>query len=271
LGFLSFGDRGRRDSFNRAIRQLEFYRRQLEPLRLKLQSRSKELFERTVKAMSLEERESATVFANELTELKKVLRVIISAELAMVQVIMRLETLRDTGDVVRVVSHSLDSLRKISKLTGVVQDAAQQVSSTLMETVAEVSHLTPNVEINVHGEPVEDIIQKAKAAAEERLRELTELPPPVLRATGATTLEKARRAALLATPDETEDEFKPEVYSYRPEEIRSKIAEAFSQHGPRVDPLTIASELNVPVTAVEDELIRMAREGIVPSRRPGGK
>jgi DNA-binding GntR family transcriptional regulator len=84
-------------------------------------------------------------------------------------------------------------------------------------------------------------------------------------------LEKARRAALLATADGAEEEFKPEVYGYRPEEIRSKIAEAFSQHGPRVDPLTIAAELNVPVTAVEDELIRMAMEGIVVTRRPGGK
>jgi division protein CdvB (Snf7/Vps24/ESCRT-III family) len=267
----SFGDRGRRDGFNRAIRQLEFYRRQLEPLRLKLQSRSKELFERTVKAMALDERESATVFATELTELKKVIRVVISAELALVQVIMRLETLRDMGDVVRVVTQSLDSVRKISRLTGLVQEAAQQVSSTLMETVAEVSHLTPNVEINVQGEPVEEIIRKAKAAADERLRQLTELPPPVLRAPGATTLEKARRAALLATADGAEEEFKPEVYGHRPEEIRSKIAEAFSQHGPRVDPLTIAAELNVPVTAVEDELIRMAMEGIVVTRRPGGK
>src|SRR5712692_6596241 len=81
------------------IKEIELHRRELENLRAKLEQRRKGLFDTTVRAMISKDKSKAAVYANEWSELRKVGKVVYASELALTQVVLRLESIVDVGDV----------------------------------------------------------------------------------------------------------------------------------------------------------------------------
>ena len=81
------------------IKEIEYHRRELETLRGRLEQRRRTLFDTTVRAMVSRDQSKASVYANEWAELRKVGKVVYASELALTQVVLRLESIVDVGDV----------------------------------------------------------------------------------------------------------------------------------------------------------------------------
>ena len=78
-----------------AAKRIELHKREVIFLRLRLENRRQSLFEKVVRAIEHKDDNSASVYAVELNEVKKVLCAVKASELSLIQIIVRLESIRD--------------------------------------------------------------------------------------------------------------------------------------------------------------------------------
>src|SRR5208337_2805904 len=95
-----------KDRITFAMRQVEIQRKDLEQLHFKLEERRRSMFDATVKAIKNDDDMRARVLAGEHVELQKIGRVVDAAELALLHIIVRLETIRDVGDIMYVLNNA---------------------------------------------------------------------------------------------------------------------------------------------------------------------
>ena len=123
------------------IKEIELHRRELESMRNRLAQRRKLLYDTTVRALTAKDKSKANVYANEWAELRKVAKVVYASELALTQVILRLESINDVGDVISHMSTAFKVLRKVSKtvqgLVPALDQASEEINTTLTETMAD--------------------------------------------------------------------------------------------------------------------------------------
>jgi division protein CdvB (Snf7/Vps24/ESCRT-III family) len=116
LRFIGIGrGDGIKPKISSTIKEIEYHRKELENLRVKLEQRRKALFDTTVKAMMTKDQSKATIYANEWAELRKVGKVVYASELALTQVVLRLESIVDVGDVMSHMSMAFKVLHKVNK------------------------------------------------------------------------------------------------------------------------------------------------------------
>ena len=111
-------DKGIKDKITGTIRQVEVQRKELEHLKLRLEDRRKSMFDATVKAIERSDEMRARVLAGERAELQKIVRVVNASELALLHIGVRLETIRDVGDVMFVLNNAFKAVKKIGKSVG---------------------------------------------------------------------------------------------------------------------------------------------------------
>ena len=132
-----------------AAKRIEVHKREVTSLRLRLENRRQSLFEKVVRAIEHKDDDSASIFAVELTEVKKVLKVVKVSELALMQIIVRLESIRDVGDVYSNMNDAFKIMRGVNKsVSGVVpslENATEEVNTTLSETLADLGNLSSSV------------------------------------------------------------------------------------------------------------------------------
>ncbi|TLY10674.1 MAG: hypothetical protein E6K84_08635, partial [Thaumarchaeota archaeon] len=184
------------------IKEIELHRRELESMRSRLAQRRKLLYDTTVRALTAKDKSKANVYANEWAELRKVAKVVYASELALTQVILRLESINDVGDVISHMSTAFKVLRKVSKtvqgLVPALDQASEEINTTLTETMAEIGNVTPSISLNLRTESGEELVEQAKKYAEEQAEEmqrnLTVTPEAIRRQT-----ENSLRVPVLAT------------------------------------------------------------------------
>ena len=151
------------------IKEIEGHRRELENLRAKLEQRRKSLFDTTVKAMQSKDESKASVYANEWAELRKVGKVVYASELALTQVVLRLESIIEVGDVMTHMSAAFRVLRKVNKtVQGMVpslDQASDEINNALTETMAEMGHVSPSISLNINTESGEELVEQARKLA----------------------------------------------------------------------------------------------------------
>ncbi len=108
-------DRGLKDKINSSLRQIEVQRKELELLRTRLEDRRRILFEATIRAIEKSEEMTARVLEGEHGELQKIIKVVVASEVALLHICVRLETIRDVGDIMSVLSNAFKSVRKVGK------------------------------------------------------------------------------------------------------------------------------------------------------------
>ena len=191
------------------IKEIEFHRKELENLRVKLEQRRKSLFDTTVKAMMTKDEPKAIVYANEWSELRIVGKVVYASELALTQVVLRLESILDVGDVMFHMSMAFKVLRKVNKtvqgLVPSLDQASSDINSALSETMAGMENLSPSISLNIQTESGEELVEQARKLAEERAEEMKlslSASPLHLHLRG---YEQGPRVPLLATGEDDEE------------------------------------------------------------------
>ncbi len=138
-------------------------------------SRDADLFVRVVKALSERDTLRANVLAGELSEIRKVEKMLMQAQLALESVSLRLNTVSELGDLVTVlapVANVLGSIR--SGMATVFPEADRELGSIgdLLSDMVSSTNQSMDLPANVGkvDAEAEKILQEAEFAAEKKLR-----------------------------------------------------------------------------------------------------
>ena len=252
-----------------AARRIEVHKREVISLRLRLENRRQFLFEKVVRAIEHKDDDSASIFAVELTEVKKVLKVVKVSELALMQIIVRLESIRDVGDVYSNMNDAFKIMRGVNKsVSGVVpslENATEEVNTTLSETLADLGNLSSSVSLDVTHEGGKELFEKAKLFAEEKVLELNEgIPSSVLSANGDSLFEKAKQVAMLANGEVSDEkDFQVTMLSQpdRKKTVDEKVYKYIMNKNKRLNVIDAADALNLPIDEVEKTVFKLVSEG----------
>jgi division protein CdvB (Snf7/Vps24/ESCRT-III family) len=265
-------DKGLKDKIGAAIRQVDVQRKELEQLRYRLEERRKSMFDLTVRAIEKNDEMRARVLAGEHVELQKIGKVVNASELALLHISVRLETIRDVGDIMYVLTNAFKAVRKIGKSVAEVapnlEQAASEINESFSGILAELGMVSPSVIISLTDSPTE-IFHKAQQLINERTSELSDLPKSIQSLDATESIfEKTKKVALLATEgedDELESEdFKPVLYSEFDEttsDPEHAVRNYMRQSGvSKIDVNDASAQLNLPVDLVEQAYIKVLAE-----------
>jgi len=173
----------------------------------RLKARDKALFDECELMIRRGDRNRALIYACEVAELRKLIRTVKNAQLAIERVILRLETIREVEAVTRDLRSLLDVTQKVTaELAEVMPDVAYQmskmnevVSEVLSETV--LSSNPPITTVALQTEEVKAILNDAVSVAEERLKSSIPEPPMALEPEKLVPTKKAEPVLVSATYD----------------------------------------------------------------------
>jgi division protein CdvB (Snf7/Vps24/ESCRT-III family) len=216
-------DRGLKDKINSSLRQLEVQRKELGMLRTRLEDRRSSIFHSVVRAIEKADEMTARVLEGEYAELQKVIKVVQAAELALLHICVRLETIRDVGDIMLVLSNAFKSVKKVGKSVSEIapnmEQAATEINGSFTNILTDLKMISPSINLSPMDTPNE-IFEKAQRLIGERTLELENLPRNLTETITdeESIFEKSKRIALLATEgvsddENDEEEFKPELFS----------------------------------------------------------
>ena len=151
-----------------AIRELGKYYSRLELAYTKLTKRDRELFDECTSHLSRGLKNKAIIYANEIAEIRKIIKVIQGVQLNLERAILRLETLRT-------MTPSLEDIKGVfGEVKGVLEDVARIMPSLTPEInnlTSSINDLMMATEINIV--PPEPLAVKSEAA-EAILKEASE-------------------------------------------------------------------------------------------------
>jgi len=165
-----------------AARRIELQLNKLDQASERFSQRDKSMFAKIVDAYTKHDMEHAKVFANELAEIRKMEKTIMNARLALEQIILRLRTVTELGDVITTLAPAVGVLKSVrAGLSSFMPEADSELggigdllSGIIMEA-GQTTGLTINFE--AANEDAQKILTEAAAVAEQRMKEkLPELP-----------------------------------------------------------------------------------------------
>ncbi|TMI25360.1 hypothetical protein E6H36_06730 [Candidatus Bathyarchaeota archaeon] len=171
-----------KERINQVIYKLRVNQNRLEGANLKTQQHDKSLFDKCVAAQMSKDNARATMYANEIAEIRKMAKVTLRSELALEQVILRLETIEEFGDVASLMGPVAGVVRSIkNQITGVIPQVGYElgeISETLSGVVMEVGEATGTTyDMETSNPEAQKILGEANTIAEQRMREkFPELP-----------------------------------------------------------------------------------------------
>lgn len=159
-----------------AARQIQMVISRLDTAMLKLRERDTFLFGRIVTSLQKRDGQRASIFANELAELRKMNKMVTQSRLALEQVMLRLNTITELGEVVTTLAPATSIIRNVkSDLSGVMPEAEGEIGeisgllSGILVDAGSVGGYSLNFE--TANEEAEKALSEAAAVAESRMRE----------------------------------------------------------------------------------------------------
>jgi division protein CdvB (Snf7/Vps24/ESCRT-III family) len=180
-----------------AVRRIDLQVQKLDQATERFSQRDKTIFARIVDAYTKHDTSRANVFANELSEIRKMERLIINARLALEQIVLRLRTVSELGDVVSTLGPAVGVLRSVrAGLVSVFPEAENELGeignmlSGIMMEAGSGSGMTLNFDsVN---EDAGKILNEAATVAEQRVKEkFPDLPPGIPGLSTASLGEKS--------------------------------------------------------------------------------
>lgn len=159
--------------------------RKLEVYGERLKSRDQELFNRVVDALMAKDQVRATMYANEVAEIRKIAKAVFLTQVALEQISLRLESIQELGDIAvnlaPVVELIKDLRVAIKDVLPEIGIELGEVHDILNETMIEIGEVVgvPGGGIAASAE-ARKILEEARVVAEQRMKEaFPSLPSPV--------------------------------------------------------------------------------------------
>jgi division protein CdvB (Snf7/Vps24/ESCRT-III family) len=163
--------------------KLKVQERKLERTSYQMQQRDQGLYGKCVLASQGKNTQLASMYANECAELRKMAKVVLHSEMALETVTLRLQTIRDFGDIaytMRPVAHVVGVLK--SQLEGVLPEVSMElaeVNESLEGMAVEVGETAEtSFDTSASSGEAQQILQEATTVADQKMKErFPELPP----------------------------------------------------------------------------------------------
>jgi division protein CdvB (Snf7/Vps24/ESCRT-III family) len=172
-----------------AQKKLHMQISRLDAIASRMQEKDKLIFKRVVLAMQSHDSSHAKVLSGELSQIRKMNKMVTSAKLALEQIQLRLNTMTELGDVVVTLSPAMSVIKGLqSGLSGMMPEADQSFGqiSELLGNIMTDSGQIPNSEIanfNTINEDTAQIMEEASAVVEMNMKsKFPDLPSPNLAA-----------------------------------------------------------------------------------------
>jgi division protein CdvB (Snf7/Vps24/ESCRT-III family) len=252
------------------IKEIEYHRKELENLRVKLDQRRKALFDTTVRAMMTKDESKAQIYANEWAELRKVGKVVYASELALTQVVLRLESIVDVGDVMSHMSSAFKVLSKVNKtvqgLVPSLDQASEDINTALSETMVGMGNIAPSIQLNIQDSSGEEIVEQARKLAEQRAQEMTRTLKVSPRLIEREAPEIQQRIPILAAGDDQDEEGQILGTVYKPahpDDTEERVLQYAAIHNGKVDVTDASNVLKMPSDDVEQAMLTLMAQGKV--------
>jgi len=172
-----------------AQKKLHMQIARLDAISSRMQEKDKLIFKRVVLAMQSHDSSHAKVLSGELSQIRKMNKMVTSAKLALEQIQLRLNTMTELGDVVVTLSPAMSVIKGLqSGLSGMMPEADQSFGqiSELLGNIMTDSGQIPNSEIanfNTINEDTAQIMEEASTVVEMNMKnKFPDLPSPNLTA-----------------------------------------------------------------------------------------
>jgi division protein CdvB (Snf7/Vps24/ESCRT-III family) len=178
-----------------AMRQIQIQIIKLDSSCARLTDRGVRIFNDIVTAIQKHDLQYASIFANELAEVRKMNKMVTQAKLALEQIMLRLDTVKDIGDITLTLGPAVSVARSIksdlSKITPEAEKEIGEISSLLSEIIVSASQTSADkITFEAVNEDAEKIIAEASAVAEQRVSEcFPELPESLTQTLGEKVSE----------------------------------------------------------------------------------
>ena len=160
-----------------AQKKLQLQISKLDGISNKMHEKDNLIFKRIVYAMQTHDSQYAKVLSNELSQIRKMDKMVCSAKLAMEQIQLRLNTITELGDVVVTLSPAMSVIKGIQGgLSSMMPEADQSFGqiSDLLSNIMNDSSQIPNTEISGTGMISEDsmkILEEASMVVEQSMKD----------------------------------------------------------------------------------------------------
>jgi division protein CdvB (Snf7/Vps24/ESCRT-III family) len=151
----------------------------LEGMSMKMEEKDQVIFKRVISAMQSHDSQYAKILSNELSQIRKMNKMITSAKLALEQIQLRLNTITELGDVIVTLSPAMSVIKNIQGgLTSMMPEAGQsfgKITDILNGIMNDSGQIPQATEIpgnsNSLGEDAMKIIEEASAIVEQNMKD----------------------------------------------------------------------------------------------------
>ena len=162
-------------TMERAVKSIKNQLLKLDRLLTKLSDKDKKLVNRIIIKIQKHDRKHAIILANELVEIRKMMKVITQARCALEAITMRIETVTELGDIVATLGPAVSAVKSVQKeVTGVVpqaQDKFTEISGMLSDILVDAGQSGEAIlDFKVANEDAEKIVAEASIQAESKLK-----------------------------------------------------------------------------------------------------
>ena len=159
-----------------AVRQINTQITKLDQTSLKLKSRDSAIFNSVVSAIQKHDMPHATVYANELNEVRKMNKMVTQSKLALEQIALRLNTVSELGDVVVTLTPAMGVIKDIqSGVMNILPEAEHEISeisSLLSGILVDAGQIGGhNINFELATEVSHQIMEEASSVAEQKMKE----------------------------------------------------------------------------------------------------
>jgi division protein CdvB (Snf7/Vps24/ESCRT-III family) len=219
----------------KSILTLRVQQNKLEQAGFRLKERDKVLFESCMGALKRNNKEKAAICANEISEIRKLIKFLYSVQLAIERVVLRLETIRELSEIVVDLKPALKLLQDVSHdLFQVLPDVSSElntVNTTISETLYATKITTDESLIPVNKKTAggEEILKEVSSFIEQKLVENLPEPPTNIAPEKTKTKPVKEMVALTAncsqtigrrSVDENGEDSSQTLFSYKKSEIK---------------------------------------------------
>ncbi|MEM2896782.1 MAG: Snf7 family protein [Candidatus Bathyarchaeia archaeon] len=174
-----------RERIGMAMHRLRVQANRLENASIRMQRRDREFFDRCITSQISKDSARAALYANECAEIRKMAKITLRCQLALEQVLLRLETIQEFGEVATLmgpVANVVNTIR--TQIAGVMPEVSYElgeVSEVLNGVGIEIGEASgQTLSFEASSEEAQRILKEANMIAEQRMKErFPELPASV--------------------------------------------------------------------------------------------
>lgn len=235
-----------KDKLSLAIKEIEIHKAGLSSIKEKLEARYKNFLEITKKE---------GIYEMEYSELKKAVQMVNESELVLNQLILKLETLKDLGDVIYHLSATLKVMRNLDKsisdLLPNFEGILDELNSTLKETIIKLKITPISLNLDLEKEEGKEFIEKAIEFIEKKNKE------EILKS--KEKFIETKRLALLATGESISEE--EPILSLNSSDFDGLVLNYIREHKDNLNLIEVSTLLNAPLDEIKFSILRLLNEG----------